>query len=256
MGKVVMVSAVTAATVVEVVWVGGDEGGGMMMVAVDLWWGRGLGWRGVDASRMMAAMVMNKVSGKTGKLSGMCACCKIFGHVRDEYPKNIDLDVVKNMKKPSHATRDVPKDVKPTTEVSNSKPFDVLNSVENDVDLGTNGGTSNLASKKVNSNGSSFWNVKSSNNEGKPLTKVDSSGDHDSDDEVASTDNDMANFLASTKVGYGTNSLMEQWKESYEYDDYDFDPYDDDMYEGHDIPDKIQAICDNLDIKVQGRKKK
>ncbi|GKD69368.1 hypothetical protein Tco_1323458, partial [Tanacetum coccineum] len=42
-------------------WVGGDEGGGMMMVAVDLWWGRGLGWRGVDASRMMAAMVMNKV---------------------------------------------------------------------------------------------------------------------------------------------------------------------------------------------------
>ncbi|GKG29332.1 hypothetical protein Tco_0416697, partial [Tanacetum coccineum] len=71
MGKVVMVSAVTAATVVEVVqlrwlcmvlkWVSGDEGGGMMMVAVDLWWARGLGWRGVDASRMMAAMVMNKV---------------------------------------------------------------------------------------------------------------------------------------------------------------------------------------------------
>ncbi|GKC57583.1 hypothetical protein Tco_1085181 [Tanacetum coccineum] len=27
-------------------WVGGDEGGGMMMVAVDLWWGRGLGRRG------------------------------------------------------------------------------------------------------------------------------------------------------------------------------------------------------------------
>ncbi|GKF93336.1 hypothetical protein Tco_0280055, partial [Tanacetum coccineum] len=95
-----------------------------------------------------------------------CACCKIFGHVRDEYPKNIDLDVVKNMKKPSQATRGVSvspkKDVKPTTEVSNSKPFDVLNSVENDVDLGTNGGTSNLASKKANSNGSSFWNVESS----------------------------------------------------------------------------------------------
>ncbi|GJZ43201.1 hypothetical protein Tco_0590456, partial [Tanacetum coccineum] len=43
----------------------------------------------------------------------------------------------------------------------------------------------------------------------------------------------------------------------YENDDYDFDPYDDDdMYEGQDIPDKIQAICDNLDIKVRGRKKK
>ncbi|GKD56178.1 hypothetical protein Tco_1289565, partial [Tanacetum coccineum] len=63
--------------------------------------------------------------------------------------------------------------------------------------------------------------------EGKPLTKVDSSGDPDSEDEVASIDNDMAIFLASKKVGYG-----------------------------QDIPDKIQDICDNLDIKVRGRKKK
>ncbi|GKC38888.1 ribonuclease H-like domain-containing protein, partial [Tanacetum coccineum] len=55
------------------------------------------------------------------------------------------------------------------------------------------------------------------------------------------------------KVGYGTNSLLEQWKETYENDDYDFDPYDDDMYERHDILDKIQSICDNLDIKVRGQ---
>ncbi|GJZ24800.1 hypothetical protein Tco_0562259 [Tanacetum coccineum] len=53
-----------------------------------------------------------------------------------------------------------------------------------------------------------------------------------------------------------TQSLLEQWKESYENDDYEYDPYDDDMYEGQDIPDKLQAICDNLDIKVRGRKKK
>ncbi|GJW47245.1 hypothetical protein Tco_0078891 [Tanacetum coccineum] len=33
----------------------------------------------------------------------------------------------------------------------------------------------------------------------KPLAKVDSSGDHDSEDEVASVDNEMANFLASKK---------------------------------------------------------
>nr|GEX37649.1 hypothetical protein [Tanacetum cinerariifolium] len=32
--------------------------------------------------------------------------------------------------------------------------------------------------------------------EGKPLVKVDSSSDHDSEDEVASVDNGMANFLA------------------------------------------------------------
>ncbi|GKD19248.1 hypothetical protein Tco_1208406 [Tanacetum coccineum] len=111
---------------------------------------------------------------------------------------------------------------------------------ENDVDLGTNGGTSNMASKKVNSSGSSFWNVESSStsttpivekidkierliidrkdtlmdDEVKPLTKVDSSGNHDSKDEVTSVDNDMVNFLSSKKVGYGTNSLLELWKKS------------------------------------------
>ncbi|GKG41028.1 hypothetical protein Tco_0470240 [Tanacetum coccineum] len=67
--------------------------------------------------------------------------------------------------------------------------------------------------------------------EGKPLTKVDFSGDHDSEDEVASVDNYMTNFLALKKDGYGTNSLLEQWKESYVNGDYDFDPYDDDIYE-------------------------
>ncbi|GJS30171.1 hypothetical protein Tco_0490791, partial [Tanacetum coccineum] len=128
------------------------------------------------------------------------------------------------------------KDVEPTIDISNSNPFDVLNSFENDVDLGTNGGTSNLASKKANSSGSSFWNMKSSStsttpivekidkierliidgkvtlmdDDGKPLTKVDSLDDHDSEDEVASVDNDMANFVTSKKVGYGTNSLLEQ----------------------------------------------
>ncbi|GJS46462.1 hypothetical protein Tco_0596583 [Tanacetum coccineum] len=43
--------------------------------------------------------------------------------------------------------------------------------------------------------------------EGKPLAKVYSSGDHDSEDEVASVDNKMASFLASKKVGYGIGLL-------------------------------------------------
>ncbi|GJT39114.1 hypothetical protein Tco_0938979 [Tanacetum coccineum] len=75
-------------------------------------------------------------------------------------------------------------------------------------------------------------------------------------DEVASVDNNMANFLASKKDGYGTNNLLEQWNESYVNGDHDFDPYDNDMYKGQDIPDKIQDICDNFDITVRGRKKK
>ncbi|GKC20766.1 hypothetical protein Tco_1022916 [Tanacetum coccineum] len=48
------------------------------------------------------------------------------------------------------------------------------------------------------------------NGEGKPLEKVDSLSDHDSEDEVASVDNEMVSFLASKKVGYGNNSLLEQ----------------------------------------------
>ncbi|GJT38091.1 hypothetical protein Tco_0937956 [Tanacetum coccineum] len=69
--------------------------------------------------------------------------------------------------------------------------------------------------------------------EGKPVEKFDYSGNHDSE---------------------GLHLLIT--KESYVNGDYDFDPYDDDMYEGQDIPDKIQDICNNLDIKVLGRKKK
>ncbi|GJX32428.1 nucleotide-diphospho-sugar transferase [Tanacetum coccineum] len=34
------------------------------------------------------------------------------------------------------------------------------------------------------------------------------------------------------------------------------DPYDDDMYEDEDLSHELQAICDNLDIRVRGRKKK
>ncbi|GKC59397.1 hypothetical protein Tco_1086995 [Tanacetum coccineum] len=50
--------------------------------------------------------------------------------------------------------------------------------------------------------------------------------------------------------------LLEQWRDTYENADYDYDPYDDDMYEGQEIPDNVQSICDNLDIKLRGRKKK
>ncbi|GKB39614.1 zinc finger, CCHC-type containing protein [Tanacetum coccineum] len=39
-------------------------------------------------------------------------------------------------------------------------------------------------------------------------------------------------------------------------DNDDYDPYDDDMYENHDLSVHLQAICDDLDIMVRGRKKK
>ncbi|GKE71447.1 high affinity nitrate transporter 2.6-like protein [Tanacetum coccineum] len=192
-----------------------------------------------------------------------CAYCKVFGHFQEECPKNIGVGETKNLKKPSQTPRGVPvgqkvgfksaeqvyqpvskkptvntsgpkkKNMEPTKEVSKSNLFDVLTSVENDVDFGTNEGTSNLASQEANSSGSLFWNVLSNSlsttliiekidkienliidgkvtlvdDEGKPLEKVESLGDYDSEDEVASVDNKMASFFA-RKDGYSTNSLL------------------------------------------------
>ncbi|GJR38524.1 putative reverse transcriptase domain-containing protein [Tanacetum coccineum] len=182
-----------------------------------------------------------------------CSCCKVFGHVQEQCPKNIGTSVIMNLKKASQTPKGISvgqkmgfkptkqvyqlvskkpttntsknkkNNVEPTKEVSKTNPFEVLASVENDVEL---------------------------DDEGKPLEKFGYSGDYDSEDKVTSVDNETASFLAK-KDGYGTQSFLEQWNESYENDDYEYDPYDDDMYEGHEIPDKLQAICDNLDITVR-----
>ncbi|GKB85832.1 retrotransposon protein, putative, unclassified [Tanacetum coccineum] len=200
--------------------------------------------------------------------------------IMEECPKNPGLGVAKNLKKPIQASRDVlvgpevgfkpPKEyrpvskkpttitsctkkkgVEPTKEVSNSNPFDVLNWVENDKELGTNGGTSNLGSNGANSCGSSFWKkVTLVDDDGKPLKKVDYLGDHDSEDEVESVGANMTCSMASERVGFDTKSLLEQWRDTYESGYYDEDLYDDDMFEGQDVPDKIQDICNNLDIRI------
>ncbi|GJY74101.1 hypothetical protein Tco_0478532, partial [Tanacetum coccineum] len=167
-------------------------------------------------------------------------------------PKSIGSDVVKNMKKPSQVTRGVlvgPKvGFKPVKQVyrqvlkknnvniSGNKKKDAEPTIENVESYSTT-----PIIKKIDKMERLIIDGKITlvDDEGKPLTKVDYSGDHDSEDKVASVDNDMEIFLALKNVGYGTNSLLEQWKESYVNGDYDFDPYDDDMYEGHDIPDKI-----------------
>nr|GEW98770.1 hypothetical protein [Tanacetum cinerariifolium] len=45
---------------------------------------------------------------------------------------------------------------------------------------------------------------------GNPLKKVEYPGDHDSEDEVTSVDNDMVRDLASERTEFGTQSLLEQ----------------------------------------------
>nr|GEZ26771.1 hypothetical protein [Tanacetum cinerariifolium] len=251
------------------------------------------------------------------------------------------------------------KGAKPTIEVSNSNPFDILNSVDNDVKFGTNIGTTNLVYNRATSSGSSFMNVDNSRSDdpydddmyegqdlshelqaicdnldirvdlshsldltsaffrvrddsdgkitvtplgaatatssgssfmnvdnsssgttpiiekiekfenlltsgqailvdkaGNPLKRVEFLGEYDSEDDVALVDNDMARSMTYEKVSFGTQSLLEQWSNSYDNGDYKDDPYDDDMYECQDLSHELQAICDNLDIRVRGCKKK
>ncbi|GJZ14285.1 retrotransposon protein, putative, ty1-copia subclass [Tanacetum coccineum] len=186
-----------------------------------------------------------------------CACCKIFGHTQVECPKNPGLGAgageIKKKKssqapkgvlvgpkmafKPTQEYRHVlkkhtanssgnkKKGVDSTNMVSDSNPFEVLNSVENDMEMCTNGGRK---FENLIIDGQAILVDEASN----PLKKIEYPSDHDSEDEVASVDNDMARSLASKRTGFGTQSLLEQWRDSHGDDDYDEDPYDDDMYEG------------------------
>ncbi|GJV33797.1 FAR1-related sequence 5-like protein [Tanacetum coccineum] len=129
-------------------------------------------------------------------------------------------NVLKNLNDPRQAAKGVTVGPKlgsrlARQEVSNSNPFDALNSVENDDDLDTNGGGDS------------------------DLFEVDSQVNSDNESEVEEVFNETPCFMASTSLnsgsgsGYRTKSLLEQWKETSVDDDYD--PYDDDVYEDKDI---------------------
>nr|GEV53985.1 retrovirus-related Pol polyprotein from transposon TNT 1-94 [Tanacetum cinerariifolium] len=170
-----------------------------------------------------------------------CSSYKVFGHVLDECPKNIVSDVEKNLKNLRQAARDVQLVKKLVVQT-----HDVLNLVEKDDDLGTNGGHSKSAGKGPNSDvfppKHGFFNVASNStnttfiveiinkierqiidgkltlmdDDRKPLTKVVSTKNVDSDNKVEDMVDDHAVFTASTSFkcgtdsGYGTNSLLEQ----------------------------------------------
>ncbi|GKD24957.1 retrotransposon protein, putative, ty1-copia subclass [Tanacetum coccineum] len=188
--------------------------------------------------------------------------CKVFRHIHEECPKNIGAGEKKTVMKPSQTSRGVSvgpkmgfkpqkeyrpvtkkstasssgnkkKGVEPTIEVSNSNPFDVLNSVDNDGEFGTNSSNTPIGEK------------------------IDKIERQICEGKLRLLDND-SNPLAPTDgsdKGYGTNSLLEQWMDSYPNND-DYDQYDDDMYENHDLSEHLQSICDDLDITVRGKKKK
>nr|GEY99626.1 50S ribosomal protein L12, chloroplastic-like [Tanacetum cinerariifolium] len=124
--------------------------------------------------------------------------------IEDECPKNI----VKNMKKPNQTPRGVP--------VGPKVGFKLVKQVYRHVSKKNNVKTSGNKKKYTEPTIENLvvlvlpkidkmerliidGKVTLVDDEGKPLTKVDSSGDHDSEDEVTSVDNDMAIFLASKK---------------------------------------------------------
>ncbi|GJY22526.1 hypothetical protein Tco_0396184 [Tanacetum coccineum] len=210
-----------------------------------------------------------------------CSSCKVFRYIYEEYPKNTGASEKKTMKKPSQTSRGVPvgpkmsfkpqKEYRPVPKKPNASssgnkkkgvvnPFDVLNLVDNDVGFGTNRGTTNLVNNEATSSGSSFMNI---DNDGEfaSNTPIVPTGIVKSDSEVEVVFDETANLRISTSdkdgsdKGYGTNSLLEQWRDSYQDND-DYDLYDDDMYENHDLSEHLQSICDDLDITVRGRKKK
>nr|GEY76170.1 hypothetical protein [Tanacetum cinerariifolium] len=171
-----------------------------------------------------------------------CSSCKVFGHIHEECSKNTGSEYRPISKKPNASSSgNKKKSMEPTIEVSNSNPFDVLNSIDNDVEFGTNGGTTNLVNNGATSSGSSFMNVNNDeefasntpigekidkterqicegklrllDNERIPLVPT---GIVESNSEVEVVFDETANLRISTSgkdgsdKGYGTNSLLEQ----------------------------------------------
>ncbi|GJS68827.1 hypothetical protein Tco_0683392 [Tanacetum coccineum] len=139
-----------------------------------------------------------------------CACCKIFSHTQVECPKNPGLGAGAS-------------ETKMKKNWANFKVESVIWNVKN----------SSTSTTPIMDKIGKFENLIIDgqailvDEAGNPLKKVEYLGNHDSKDEVASVDNDMAHSLALERTGFGTQSLLEQWRDSYGNGDYDEDPYDD-----------------------------
>nr|GEV36580.1 hypothetical protein [Tanacetum cinerariifolium]GEV38284.1 hypothetical protein [Tanacetum cinerariifolium] len=170
----------------------------------------------------------------------------------DECPKNIGSGVTKNLKNPSQALRGIPKT---WVQMGGLQIWPVKRPILVDLrpwNMGSSTTSATHIIKRIDKHERLIIDGKLTllDDEGNLLEKVDYSGDHDSEDKVKPVDNEMASFMASKRVDYGTNSLLEQRMETYDNAEYDYDPYNDDMYKRQEILDNIQSMCDNLDIKV------
>nr|GEX26393.1 RNA-directed DNA polymerase, eukaryota [Tanacetum cinerariifolium] len=105
-------------------------------------------WRFITQGSSLWARVIKALHGYDGK---------IVKQVYRLVSKKNNANTSRNKKKDVESKKEKKKDAESKKEVSNLNPFEVLYSVKNDVDLGTNDETSD--SKEANSSRSSFWNV-------------------------------------------------------------------------------------------------
>ncbi|GJQ99021.1 hypothetical protein Tco_0522006 [Tanacetum coccineum] len=139
-----------------------------------------------------------------------CSSCKVFGHIHEECPKNTGAGF-----KPQQEYRHVPK--KPTASSRDNKKKGVEPTIKGYFKwiLFMNADNSSSSTTPIIDKIGKFEELLTSgqaifvDKAGNPLKKVEFLGEYDSEDEVASVDNDMARSMASERVGFGTQSLLE-----------------------------------------------
>ncbi|GJX07321.1 putative reverse transcriptase domain-containing protein [Tanacetum coccineum] len=134
----------------------------------------------------------------------------------DDWPKKYHLGVLKNMKNPRQAVREI--QVGPKLGFNPKKQVyqpdckkNGASAIESDDDLVTNRRDLEVLVKGAN------FDVTTMDDNGKPINKLDSSVNVNGDSEVEE----------GSGIGYGIKSLLEKWKETIVDDGYD--PYNDDI---------------------------
>nr|GEW40227.1 hypothetical protein [Tanacetum cinerariifolium] len=147
-----------------------------------------------------------------------CASCKVFSYIHEECTKNTGAGEKKTLRKPSQTSRGVPFGLK--IGFKPQKEYRPVPKKSIASSSGTNGGTTNLVNNEATSSGSSFINV--DNNSTSTIPIIDKIWKFE----------ELITSGQAILVDEAGNPLKK------------------------DLPQELQAICDNLDIQVQGRKKK
>ncbi|GJT98622.1 reverse transcriptase domain-containing protein [Tanacetum coccineum] len=155
-----------------------------------------------------------------------CSSCKVFGHLLDECPKQLVLDVLKNLKNHGQAIRGLvvssPHEFSPVASGSSNTTLsaEIINNLERQ-----------MLDRKL----------MLVDDDGKPLNKVEyASVNSDSDSDVEVAYDETAQFMASRGVNDASLNVDE---------DYDIH----DTYDIEGLMKQDLAFCDMMDINLRGR---